>query len=66
MGAIPAAAILLWFKWVMDVHGFLGLTAAGATMLAVYGLTCLLFVCHNDPYIDLRSRVPVLRNWRRA
>jgi O-antigen/teichoic acid export membrane protein len=66
LGAIPAAAILLWFKWGMDVHNFVGLTAAGITMVAVYGLTCLLFVCQNDPYIDLRSRVPVLRSWRRA
>ena len=66
VGAIPAAAVLLWFKWGVNVHGFVGLAAAGVSVLAVYGLSCLLFVCQNDPYIDLRSRVPVLRNWRRA
>jgi O-antigen/teichoic acid export membrane protein len=66
IGAIPPAAILLWFKWGMDVHNFVGLTAAGVAMVAVYGLTCLVFVCQNDPYIDLRGRIPVLRSWRRA
>ncbi len=66
IGAIPAAAVLMWFRLAIDVHSIVGLTTAGAVMVGIYTLMCLLFVCHKDPYIDLRSRVPVLRTWRRA
>ena len=66
LGAIPTALVLLWFKFSLDVRGIVGLVSAGISMLAVFGLTWILFVYHNDPYLDLRSRLLVLRSWRRA
>jgi O-antigen/teichoic acid export membrane protein len=66
VGVIPAAAVLIWFKVGADVHGIVGLATAGVVMVAVYATTWILFVYRNDPYVDLRRYVPVLRGWRRA
>jgi O-antigen/teichoic acid export membrane protein len=66
VGSIPAAAVLLWFKLGADVRGIVGLVTAGFAMIAVYVLTWVLFVYRDDPYVDLRSHVPVLRSWKRA
>jgi O-antigen/teichoic acid export membrane protein len=66
VGAIPAAAVLLLFKLGADVRGIVGLASAGVAMIAVYALTWVLFVYRDDPYVDLRSHIPVLRNWKRA
>ncbi|MDQ3996506.1 MAG: polysaccharide biosynthesis C-terminal domain-containing protein, partial [Gemmatimonadota bacterium] len=66
VGAVPAAAVLLWFKFGVNVYGIVGLAGAGLAMVTVYALTWVLFVYRNDPYVDLRSHVPVLRSWKRA
>lgn len=55
LGACPAFALLLWFKLGMQVHGLGGLAMAGTAMVALFGLTCILFVYRNDPYVDLRG-----------
>jgi O-antigen/teichoic acid export membrane protein len=66
IGALPAAAVLFWLNSVFDVRGILGLAGAGLVMLGIFALTWVLFVYQNDRYVDLRSRLPVLRSWRRA
>ena len=66
VGALPAAAVLFWFKSVLDVRGIIGLAGAGFAMIGVFALTWVLFVYQNDRYVDLRGRLPVLRSWRRA
>ncbi|MFN2567932.1 MAG: oligosaccharide flippase family protein [Gemmatimonadaceae bacterium] len=66
VGAIPAAAVLLWFKLGADVRGIVGLATAGLAMIVVFALTWVLFVYRDDPYVDLGRHVPMLRSWRRA
>jgi uncharacterized iron-regulated membrane protein len=50
----------------MDVHNLPGLTVAGIAMLAVYGVTWILFVYRDDPYVDLTPLLVRLRVWGRA
>ena len=66
LGGIPGLALLLWFKLGLDVHGLTELAGAGLAMIAVVALTWALFVYRNDPYIDLRARLPLLKAWSRA
>ncbi|HVH09438.1 MAG TPA: oligosaccharide flippase family protein [Gemmatimonadales bacterium] len=61
LGALPALALLLWFKLGLDVRGFGELAGAGVAMVLLFGVTWVFFVYHNDPYVDLRGRLPVLR-----
>jgi hypothetical protein len=35
-------------------------------MTVLVGLTWVFFVYRNDPYVDLRARLPLLRAWSRA
>ena len=57
LGALPVLALLLWFKFGLDVHGIGQLTGAGVAMTLVFGLLWVFFVYRNDPYVDLRSRL---------
>jgi O-antigen/teichoic acid export membrane protein len=66
LGAIPVIALLLWFKLGLDVRGLGGLSGAGLAMVVLFGLTWVFFVYRNDPYVDLRARLPRLRAWSRA
>jgi hypothetical protein len=66
VGAIPAAAVLLWFKLAADVRDFTGLASAGVAMIVVYAGAWILFVYRNDPYVDVCRYVPFLRIRRRA
>lgn len=66
LGALPPLALLIWFKVGMDVHNLPGLTVAGIAMLAVYGVTWILFVYRDDPYVDLTPLLVRLRVWGRA
>ena len=66
LGGLPVLALLLWFKLGLDVHGLAELAGAGLAMIAVVALTWVLFVYRNDPYIDLRARLPLLKAWSRA
>ena len=66
VGGVPVLAILLWFKLGLDVRGLIGLAAAGVAMIAVFGAMWVLFVYRNDRYVDIRSRIPLLRVSERA
>ncbi len=57
LGALPVLALLLWFKFGLDVHGIGQLTGAGVAMTLVFGLLWVFFVYRNDPYVDLRGRL---------
>ena len=59
LGALPALAVLLWFKMQLDVRGLVELTAAGVAMVLVFGASCVFYVYRNDPYLDLRAALPV-------
>jgi O-antigen/teichoic acid export membrane protein len=61
LGALPVLALLLWFKLGLDVRSLAGLAAAAFTMTVLFGLTWLLFVYRNDRYVDVRTRIPLLR-----
>jgi len=55
LGALPALALLLWFKTALDVRSLLALATAGVAMGAVFAASWVFFVYRNDPYIDLRG-----------
>lgn len=62
LGAFPVLALLLWFKLGLEVRGLGGLVAAGIAMVVLFGLTWVLFVYRNDRFVDMRSRIPLLRS----
>jgi O-antigen/teichoic acid export membrane protein len=64
VGAIPPLALLMWFKFGIQVQTIAGLVAAGAAMSAVFGLIWMVFVYRGDPYVDLTPRLP--RAWSRV
>jgi O-antigen/teichoic acid export membrane protein len=66
LGAFPVLALLLWFKIGLDVRTVLGLAAAGTAMVVLFGVTWVLFVYRNDPYVDVRTWLPRMRVWGRA
>lgn len=66
LGALPVLGLLLWFKLGLQVHGISGLIAAGLAMVLLFGVTWVLFVYRDDPYVDLRSHLIRLRAWSRA
>jgi O-antigen/teichoic acid export membrane protein len=53
LGAIPPLALLMWFRVGVDVQNLAGLAVAGVAMLALFGLTWILFVYRDDPYVRL-------------
>jgi len=65
VGAIPAFALLLWFKVVAEVRTFVGLATAGATMTALFGLISILFVYRGDPLVNVTAPWSRLRAWGR-
>jgi O-antigen/teichoic acid export membrane protein len=54
LGALPALALLVWFKLGLGVQSILGLVTAGTAMMLVFAVTWIFFVYRNDPYVDLR------------
>ena len=66
LGALPVLGLVLWFKLGLDVRNLGGLAAAGVAIVVVFGLTSVFFVYRNDPYVDLRARLPLLRAQSRA
>ena len=66
VGAIPVLALLLWFKVGLDVRGLAGLALAGGVTALLFGVIWGLFVYRNDPYVDLRLHIPLLRASSRA
>lgn len=55
VGALPMAALLVWFKAVLDVSTLPGLAAAGVAMVVAFGIVWVLFVYRDDPYVDVWS-----------
>lgn len=66
LGALPVLGLLLWFKLGLDVRSLGGLAGAGVAMVVLFGLIWVAFVYRNDPYVDLRARLPRFRAWSRA
>jgi O-antigen/teichoic acid export membrane protein len=66
LGALPALGLLLWFKLGLEVRSLGGLAGAGVAMVVLFGLTWVFFVYRNDRYVDLRARLPMLREQSRA
>ena len=66
LGALPVLGLLLWFKLGLEVRNLGGLAVAGVAMVVLFGLTWVFFVYRNDPHVDLRGRLPMLRAQSRA
>jgi O-antigen/teichoic acid export membrane protein len=67
LGSLPVLALLLWFKFGLDVRGLAELVGAGVAMVLLFGAVWVGYVCRNDPHIDLRSwLLPRLRVWGRV
>jgi O-antigen/teichoic acid export membrane protein len=64
IGAIPVLALLLWFKFGLQVRDMIGLVAAGSAMVVVFALTWVFFVYRDDPFVDLRLHLMRFRPWR--
>jgi len=65
-GALPALALLLWFKLGVEVRSLGGFAAAGSAMALLFAVTWVLFVFRSDPYVDLRDPFARLRGWARS
>jgi hypothetical protein len=66
LGAMPLAAVLIWFRLGNGVEGLVGFAAAGSAMLVVFAITWVFFVYRNDRLVDLRPHLMRLRVWARA
>jgi len=66
LGALPGLALLLWLRLGVGIHTLLALVAAGLAMVLVFGVTWVLFVYRNDPYLDLAGGLARRRVWSRA
>jgi O-antigen/teichoic acid export membrane protein len=66
LGAVPLFLLLMWFRVGIDVQTLAGLVLAGVAMLAMFGVTWVLFVYRDDPYLDLMPHLVRLRAWSRA
>lgn len=66
LGGLPLLTVLLWFRLGVGVHTLPGLVLAGVTMVATFGVTWILFVYRNDPYVDLGGGLARVKVWSRA
>ena len=57
LGALPAAGFLLWCKYEVEPTGFISLFLIGIAMLVIYGVSCLVFVYRNDPYLNITGKL---------
>jgi O-antigen/teichoic acid export membrane protein len=64
IGGIPVLALLLWFKFGLQVRDMIGLVAAGSAMVVLFALTWVFFVYRDDPFVDLRIHLMRFRPWR--
>ena len=53
LGAVPPLVLLMWFRVGVKVQNLAGFAGAGVAMLALFGLTWILFVYRDDPYVRL-------------
>jgi O-antigen/teichoic acid export membrane protein len=66
LGALPVLGLLLWFRLGLQVHSLGGLVVAGSAMVLLFGLTWILFVYRDDPYVKVKVPLLRLRAWSRA
>jgi O-antigen/teichoic acid export membrane protein len=66
LGAVPPLALLMWFKFGVEVQNLPGLIVAGLAVSAMFGVTWVTFVYRHDPYVDLTPHLGRLRAWSRA
>jgi O-antigen/teichoic acid export membrane protein len=64
IGAVPILLLLQWSEVMFDVHSLIGLVAAGSAMVVLFAITWVLFVYRDDPYVDLKAHLGVVRVWR--
>ncbi|PYQ06650.1 MAG: hypothetical protein DMF82_05710, partial [Acidobacteria bacterium] len=57
IGAVPVLALLLWFKFGLQVRDMTGLVASGSAMVVLFAVTWVFYVYRDDPLVDLRSRL---------
>jgi O-antigen/teichoic acid export membrane protein len=57
VAAIPVFALLLFFRDIANVHGFVGLALAGIASVALGGILALLFTYRGDPRVNAEGRV---------
>jgi O-antigen/teichoic acid export membrane protein len=57
LGAVPVLALLLALERTTDIRTFVGLFAAGLSMLCVFGVIWVFFVYRGDRYVDLRAQL---------
>jgi O-antigen/teichoic acid export membrane protein len=65
-GAVPLVALLVWCRIGLQVQSLLGLAASGIAAVALFGLTCIVFVYHRDPFVNLMPHVGRIRSWSRV
>jgi O-antigen/teichoic acid export membrane protein len=64
VGALPSLGVVAWCRYVLAVGDMLGLVAAGIATAATFGLTAVLFIYRDDPYVDIRSPLVRCRAWK--
>jgi O-antigen/teichoic acid export membrane protein len=57
IGAVPVLALLLWFKFGLQVQDMTGLVASGSAMVVLFAVTWIFYVYRDDPLVDLRSHL---------
>jgi O-antigen/teichoic acid export membrane protein len=66
LGSVPAVALLMWFKFGLEVRDLRGLIVAGAAMVLLFAVTSVIFVFRDDPYVDFLPHLVRLRAWGRV
>jgi O-antigen/teichoic acid export membrane protein len=66
VGALPPLALLLWFRFGLQVRSMSGLVAAGLATVLLFGVTWVFYVYRDDPYVDVRAQLVRLRAGSRA
>jgi len=59
VGALPCAALLIWFEYGLEVSGFPQLIGAGLAFMAVFAAVWTFFVYRKDPHLDLVEEVRI-------
>ena len=57
IGSVPVLALLLWFRFSLEVRDMVGLVAAGSAMTVLFALIWLFYVYRDDPFVNVRSHL---------
>jgi O-antigen/teichoic acid export membrane protein len=57
VGSVPVLALLLWFRFGLEVRDMIGLVAAGSAMFVLFAVTWLFYVYRDDPFVDVRRHL---------